>query len=346
MSPWPYFGALGMLRRPVLKPSLMTIKRLSVLALLSLFACAAFAAKVKPPGAVLREATTSIASVEFAENGPSGRMVFRRIEKLGGDAEMPELIDLAVPEELRRIVLPGERYLIAYTMFRREAEQVRPDRRGAQLLVSPGLEPALLRDSPENRAILAWRAGDDAAAVKARLPELLALLDARDTQLQNFALSEIVLRPQLTEALDTRSRKALQRFAARSEANANARARLLQAAVVLPQHFGAGGWKEIAFDVIATTPVRVQQIEGSASLVRFAFDLIERDRIKVPPGTVSRWLASDNAALAEKALLTLRAQHPAEEMPRLEQALSLSLLPAGTREFLLDHRRRAALARQ
>lgn len=346
MSPWPYFGVLGMLRTPVLKPSLMTIKRLSILALLSLFACAAFAAKVKPPGAVLREATTSIASVEFAENGPSGRMVFRRIEKLGGDAEMPELIDLAVPEELRRIVLPGERYLIAYTIFRREAEQIRADRRGAQLLVSPGLEPALLRDSPENRAILAWRAGDDAAAVKARLPELLALLDAQDPQRQNFALSEIVLRPQLTEALDTRSRKTLQRFAARSEANANARARLLQAAVVLPQHFGTGGWKEIALDVIATTPVRVQQIEGSASLVRFAFDLVERDRIKVPPATVSRWLASDNAALAEKALLTLRAQHPAEEMPRLEQALSLSLLPAGTREFLLDHRRRAALARQ
>ncbi len=333
-----------MLDIPVRMPRLMTALRLSALVLLSLFACGAFAAKVKPPGAVLREATTSIAAVEFAENGPTGRMVFRRIEKLGGDAEMPELIDLAVPEELRRIVLPGERYLIAYTLFRREAEQIRPDRRGAQLLVTPGLEPALLRDSPENRAILAWRAGDDAATVKARLPELLALLDAEDPQLQNFALSEIVLRPQLTEALDTRSRKALQRFAARREANANARARLLQAAVALPQAFGTDGWKAIAIDVIATTPVLVQQVDGSASLVRFAFDLVERDRIKVAPALVSRWLASDNAALAEKALLTLRAQHPSEEMPRLEQALSLSLLPAGTREFLLDHRRRSALA--
>lgn len=346
MSPWPCFGVLGMLRTSVRKTSLMTLRRLGALVLLSLFACAAFAAKVKPPGAVLREATTSIASVEFAENGVSGRMVFRRIEKLGGDAEIPELIDLAVPEELGRIVLPGERYLIAYTVFRREAEQIRPDRRGAQLLVTPGLEPALLRDSPENRAIIAWKAGDDAAEVKARLPELLALLDAEDPQLQNFALSEIVLRPQLTEALDARSRKTLRRFAARGEANANARARLLQAAVVLPQHFGTAGWKDVAIDVITSTPVQVQRVEGSASLVRFAFDLIERDRIRMTPAAVSRWLASDNAVLAEKALLTLRAQHPAEEMPRLEQALTLSLLPAGTREFLLDHRRRAALARQ
>ena len=186
----------------------MTLLRFSVFALSSLFAMTAFAAKIKPPSAVLREATTSLASVEFAEAGVEGRMVFRRIEKLGGDADVPELIDLSVPAELRRIVLPGERYLIAYTVFRREAEQIRVARLGAQLLVSPGLEPALLRDTAQNRAILAWEPGADADAARKRLPELLELLEARDPQQQNFALSEIVLRPALTDALDTRARKA------------------------------------------------------------------------------------------------------------------------------------------
>jgi hypothetical protein len=158
-----------MLPVPVPMPSAMTLYRLSLLVLLSLTANGAFAAKVKPPSAVLREATTSIAAVEFAESGAAGRMVFRRIEKLGGDAEMPELIDLAVPASLHRIVLPRERYLIAYTLFRREAEQIRVARQGAQLLVTPGLEPALLRDSPENRAILAWKAGDDAGCSTAAI---------------------------------------------------------------------------------------------------------------------------------------------------------------------------------
>lgn len=320
----------------------MPFLRLTALLLLILAAGSVLAAKVKPPGAVLREATTSIAAVEFVENGPSGRMVFRRLEKLGGDAEMPELIDLSVPERLRQIVLPGERYLIAYTVFRREAEQIRVARQGAQLLVIPGLEPALLRDSAENRAIMAWQAGDDAEAVRARLPQLLALLDARDPQLQNFAVAEIVLRPQLNEALDSRARKALQRFALNHEANANARARLLQAAVVQPQEYGKDGWKAVALDVLATTPVLVQEVEGMASLTRFAFDLVERDAIRLAPAVVTRWLTGDNAVLAEKALLTLRAQQPAAELPALEQALTLSLLPAGTREFLLDHRRRAA----
>jgi hypothetical protein len=322
----------------------MTILRLSLLALSSLFAAGAFAAKIKPPSAVLREATTSLAALEFAEAGVEGRMVFRRVEKLGGDAEVPELIDLSVPAELRRIVLPGERYLIAYTVFRREAEQIRVSRLGAQLLVSPGLEPALLRDTAENRAILAWQPGADAEAARKRLPELLAMLDARDPQQQNFALSEIVLRPQLTDALDARARKALLRFAANGDANTNARARLLQVAVTQPDAFGKDGWKAIALDVLATTPVLVQDVDGSATLVRFAFEFVERDRIAVSAAVLERWLAGDNAALAEMALLALRKQHSAREMPALEQALSLSLLPIGTREFLLDHRRRAALA--
>ncbi|HSX60026.1 MAG TPA: hypothetical protein VLF18_07500 [Tahibacter sp.] len=324
----------------------MTIRRLILLALASLLPAAAFAAKVKPPAAVLREATTSLAAVEFAEAGSEGRMVFRRLEKLGGDAEMPELIDLAIPAELRRVVLPSERYLIAYTVFRREAEQIRVARLGAQLLVTPGLEPALLRDTPENRALIAWQPGGDEKAVQARLPELIALLDARDPQQHNFALSEIVLRPQLAEALDGRARKALLRFASRADANANARGRLLQAATVQPEHFGKDGWKAVALDILATTPVRVQDVDGNATLVRFAFELVERDRATVAPEVLERWLTGDNAALAEMALLRLRAQEPAREMPALERALTLSLLPAGTREFLLDHRRRAALAAQ
>ncbi|MBL8299280.1 MAG: hypothetical protein JNN30_13155 [Rhodanobacteraceae bacterium] len=322
--------------------------QLSLLVLLSfgllpLSATNAFGAKIKPPGAVLLEATTSVAAVEFAEAGVEGRMVFRRIEKLGGDAEIPELIDLAVPASLRRIVLPGERYLIAYSLFRREAEQIQVSRLGAQLLVIPGLEPALLRDNAENRAIFAWQPDTDPAAARKRLPQLLALLQAHDPQRQNFALSEIVLRPQLAEALDARARKALLRFAANPDANTNARARLLHAAVSQPDLFGKSGWKDVALTVLATTPVQVQDSEGNASLVRFAFELAERDRIATSAPVLERWLGGDNAALAEMALLALRRQHPARELPALEQALSLSLLPAGTREFLLDHKRRAAL---
>lgn len=325
----------------------MGVLRLAFLSVVSLLPAIAGAAKVKPPSAVLREATTNIAVVEFAEPGVPGRMVFKRIEQLGGDAPVPELIDLAVPDKLAGIVVPGERYLIAYSPFRREAEQIRLNRGGAQLLVSPGLEPALLRDSAENRAIYAWQAGADATAVRKRLPELLQLLQHRDPQINNFALAEIVLRPQLNEVLDARARKALLSYAQDEDADTNARARLLQAAAVLPQYYGPGksGWTAIAADLLAQQQVQVQlqQSDGHASLVRFAFDILERDKAKPPVEHITRWLASDNATLAERALLLLRQAYPAEELPALEIALQRSLLPAGTREFLLDHRRRVEL---
>lgn len=321
--------------------------RLFVLSLAAALPLTAAAAKVKPPSAVLREATTNIALVEFAEAGVPGRMVFRRLEQLAGDAPVPELIDLAVPDKLAGIVVPGERYLIAYTPFRREAEQIRVNRGGSQLLVSPGLEPALLRDSAENRAIYAWQPGDDAAAVRKRLPELLQLLQHRDPQINNFALSEIVLRPQLGEALDGAARKLLRRYAEDEDADTNARARLLQAAAVLPEQFGDGksGWTAIAAALIARQPVQVQQnqSDGHASLVRFAFDIVERDQLRLPQPQLERWLAGDNATLAEKALLLLRRDYAKAEDAALERALQRSLLPAAMREFLLDHRRRLQL---
>lgn len=321
----------------------MTARRLIALLLLLLAVDSVFAARVKPPAAVLREATTGTGLVEYVEAGAGGRFVFRRIERLSGDLDIPELLDLAAPATLQQVLLPGERYLIAYTVYRREGGQFNVDRRGAQLLVSPGLEPALLRDTPEHRAVLAWQPGADAAAMRAQLPALLALLDHADPQLQNFAVTEIVLRPQLSSALDGKARKALLRFAAREQAPAAARARLLQAATLQPDQFGRAEWEKVAAGVLASLPVQVQQKEGEATLAAAAFGLLENARRPLPPASLTRWLASDNAAVAEAALLALRRQDPARELPALQAALQLSLLPAGTREFLLDHRRRLQL---
>ena len=111
-----------------------------------------------------------------------------------------------------------------------------------------------------------------------------------------------------------------------------------------PEQFGDGksGWTAIAAALIAGQPVQVQQnqSDGHASLVRFAFDIVERDQQRLPQPQLERWLAGDNATLAEKALLLLRRDHAGAEQPALERALQRSLLPAAMREFLLDHRRR------
>ena len=318
--------------------------RLTCLAVALAASGAALAAKIKPPSAILREATTNIAAVRFVEVGPTGRLVFRRVEKLGGDADVPELIDLAAPADLPALIDTKDVYLIAYTRYRREAERVIANRTGAQLLVSNGLEPALWRDSKQAREIVAWKAGNGEDAQKLRLPELVAMLDAADPQFQNFAAAEIVLRPSLTKHLDAAARERLQAFARGQGGNATARAMLMEAASQKLDGFADPQWREVAQHVLAVTPTRVQQAAGYASLVRFAFVVLENGRDVIAPGVLDRWVASDNAALAEAALLALRREAPGRELAALDATLALSLLPAGTREFLLDHRRRLVAA--
>lgn len=320
------------------------LRSLACLGLLVGASGAALAAKVKPPSAIFGEATTSIVAVRFVEVGPTGRLVFRRVEKLGGNDEIPELIDVSGPAELPGLIDHKDTYLIAYTRYRREAERLIVNRLGAQLLVSAGMEPALWRDTKKAREMLAWNPGKGEEAQKQRLPELIALLDASDPQFQNFAAAEIVLRPSLTKHLDAAARERLRAFARGQGGHVAARTRLLEAASQKLAGFDEPQWREIAQHVLAVTPTRVQQTDGYASLVRFAFAILENGREVTAPGVLERWVASDNAALAEASLLALRREAPERELAALEATLSLSLLPAGTREFLLDHRRRLVAA--
>ena len=317
---------------------------LLVCAALLTLAGPARAAKVKPPSAIFGEATTSVVAVQFVEVGPTGRLVFRRIEKLSGNDDVPELIDISAPADLPGLIAHTDTYLIAYTRYRREAERLIVNRLGAQLLVSAGIEPGLWRDTKKARDILAWKAGADEDAQRKRLPELIALLDASDPQFQNFAAAEIVLRPSLTKHLDAAGRERLRAFARGQGGHVAARTRLLEASSQKLAGFDEPQWREIAQHVLAVTPTRVQQAEGYASLVRFAFAILENEREVIAPGVLDRWVASDNAALSEAALLALRREAPDRELAALDAALALSLLPAGTREFLSDHRRRLVAA--
>lgn len=299
-----------------------------------LAAGAASAAKMQPPSAVLGESTTSIAAVRYVEAGPAGRLVFRRIEKIEGGDEIPELIDLSAPPQLAGLISPQDIYLIAYS------------RDGAQLIVAAGLEPALWRDSPKARELVRWKAGSDEATQRERVPELMALFDAADPQFQNFASAEIVLRPSMAKHLDAMQRERLRAFARGQGGNVTARARLLEAASRKMAGFGDPEWREIAQHVLAGTSPRVQQADGYANLVRCAFAILDNDRDVIAPGVLERWIASDDTSLAEAALLALRREAPAHELTALDAALSLSLLPAGTREFLLEHRRRLVASQQ
>ena len=96
---------------------------------------------------------------------------------------------------------------------------------------------------------------------------------------------------------------------------ASARATAAKAATKAPAA------KAAAPKTAATTSRKAQVAAGPE--VRPPAARARAPRKKVAPPVLERWLSGDNAALAEMALLALRAQQPEREKPALEQALSL-----------------------
>ena len=299
------------------------------------------AAKIDPPTIALGRPTTSVVVAEFKEAGPGDRLVFEHRRTLRSPGDVPALIDIGKPDLLEPMRV-GESYVLAYTMYQNDPlKRTVTNLRGAIFLSTPGLEPALWKAGPEIEQLVLWSIGDDADAVRAALPRLLDLLRSPDAQVQAFAAAEITFRPALLHTLDASTQRALQRFVVNARAPAAARARLLLAALEMPASGRAQrGWDRAALGVLRDEPVRTRERRGHSELVLDAFRYLEQRDIAADRARLQRWLASDEAALAEAALLALRRQSADAEQSALAQALERDDLPATTRKFLLEHRQR------
>lgn len=318
---------------------------LVLLLLLCVSGIAAAAKPLKSPAAELRSRYTVIASGVIA--GTDGVLRLEDVQPVDGAPAPGPVLDLRIPEWLAANLPVGERVLVAYAPFRRDPSLV--DRRildpqGPRLLLVAGLQPALLRDTPQTRSRLL---GSDGAARHPTLDEALRGLADPDPQWQNYYAHELALAPGLRAALDRRALRAIARQLADPAAHPAARALWLQVADTLPDR-DRDAWNAAALDVIAHAPTTGldDPAAGQATLVRAAFDALDRAQVAIPTPLLARWVAGEHAALAESALLAARRSAPESEDALLDAALARALLPASTRVFLLDHRRRLVLMRE
>ena len=164
---------------------------------------------------------------------------------------------------------------------------------------------------------------------------------SRDKQLQDFAAAEIAFRPALQRTLDASVQRRLRSFVEDTHAAPSARARLLLAALEMPSHGRSQrAWERAAEHVLRTEPVLIRALRGHSELVLDAFRHLETRRAATRPALLQRWLASDELALAETALLALRRQSALAERSALAKTMERGDLPAETRQFLRDHDQR------
>jgi hypothetical protein len=321
------------------------VVRLLFAALLALPGLVHAAKPLQSPAAELRSRYTVIASGVIA--GTDGALRLESVQPIDGAPAPGPMLDLAIPAWLAPRLPLGERVLFAYNPYRRDPTLL--DRRiidpgGPRLLVVAGLAPALFRDSPETRARLL---GADGAARHPGYDEALRGLSDPDPQWQDYYAHELALAPALRARVDAAAVPALRRLLDDPDAPASARATWLRIADGIAGA-PAGWWHAAALATLARTPTAAldDPASGHAALARAAFDALERAQVAVPAAVLARWVTCGHAALAESALLAARRGDPRAEDALLDAALARALLPADTRRFLLDHRRRLALMRE
>ena len=311
-----------------------------------LFACvpSARADRLESPLELIYAPDAMLVAGKLIEINPTGRIVIQRGEVLAGKDKPPEKIDIRVGKDALGQVKTGERYVIAYSMFHRDPRRpvgMAPNLDGATVLVSPGIEPAVFRDTPSVRAILKAGRTEHGRESRKLLDLLLAALAGDDPQLQNLAAGELAYEPELGDELKDADRAAIEKTVRNVKTPVRVRTTLLEGASRQPKTLGEW-WRAAALDIVTTTPVDGYSDAASdpVLLVLTAFDVLDRYAVKIPPDVLKRWVWNPNPPLVERVCVMLRREAPGEERSTIQLALADPKLPETTRKFLNDHLRR------
>ena len=318
-----------------------------VLATLLVLAIDAHAQRVESPLELIYAPDSMLVAGKLIEINPVGRIVIQKKDVLSGKIAPPAKIDARVRLAVLDEVKVGNSYVIAYSMFRRDPRKavgLVPNPDGAVILESPGIEPALFRDTPATRAILKAGKSEHGRESRHLLDLLLAALAGDDPQLQNLAAGELAYEPELGEELRDADRALIEKTVRNVKTPIRVRATLLEGAARMPKTLG-GWWQSAALEIVTTTPVDgyADKASDPVSLILTALEVLDRYAVKVPPEALSRWVWNPNPALVERVCVMLRRQAPEQERSTIARALADPKLPEATRKFLNDHLRRLDL---
>jgi hypothetical protein len=317
-----------------------------LLPILSALLCAryAIAERLESPLELIYAPDSMLVAGPLIEINPAGRIVIGRKDVLYGRLKPPDKIDVRVPTDVLGGLHVGDHYVIAYSMFRRDPRKavgLVANKNGAVALVSPGIEPALFRDTSEVRAILKAGRSEHGRESRKLFELLIKALDGKDPQLQNLAAVEFVYEPELAERFRDADRADMEKVARNAQTPASVRAMLIEGAARRPKDLG-GWWKDASMELVTTTPVDgyTGKVEDQVAVILTAIDVLDRYAVAIPSDALARWVRSPSPSLVERACVMLRRQGAGLERSAIDRALADPALAAATRRFLDERLRR------
>lgn len=206
-----------------------------------LFGLPVRAQRVESPLELMYAPDASIVAGKLVEINPAGRIVIEPKETLSGQTKPPAKLDVRIPNDFLNDVKIGERYIVAYSLFRRDPRKavgMVPNKEGAVAIVSPGIEPAVFRDTPAIRAILAAGKSEHGRESRKLADLLLGALSGENAALQYLAAGELAYEPELGERLNDADRTRIEATVRDPKTPIRVRTVLLEAASRMPEKLG------------------------------------------------------------------------------------------------------------
>ncbi len=321
--------------------------------LLSLVCGEALASGFEPPSEIVHHATNNIVAAEVLDinapdiNAPNANGTFSVAiqSDIFGKQPAPTKLTLRAPNWVLTQLSKGNSYVIAYSRYSSNpmmSESLVLDPDGPMVLMDPGIEPAIFKDSASTRSMLAREPRASELASRVYLERALAGLASSDPQIQSYFSAELAYRTSLQEKLSANDVLLMRQLLLNPDAHPSARAQLLEVAANLPTHFDDDWLQNYTSQLLGSLAISGHTTAGdlNAALAQSAFAAVEKRKLVVALPNLARWIASDVPGLAEFALLAIRRQAPTQEEMLIVQTLELSLLNNATRAFLIDHLRR------
>jgi len=308
-----------------------------------LFFLPAFAATLQPPLQTMRNPEFTLIAAERLDQAMiEQRIRVQVLERLRGDAAVPDEIELLILDRDDAYILPGQPYLLVYSDVQRVPGKPRtlvrnPDRR--VLLHIDGADPAVFPDTARNRELLSI-SHHELETSDNYIETLIGGLALGSPPEVDLWSAELAIRPAFFEQLGPDDLEVVRNVANNPQMRPASRARLLLAALDASPNLGVHWYAASAQAILKQTSTQLElAMPGMDHLIYTALLIAQTEPDPQGRVAVQKWLQS-TPPLAENAALALRAIDPVFEVEAVTLAIEHKGTPEVTRQMLKDYLRR------
>ena len=267
------------------------------------------------------------------------RVLFSISERLSGEG--PGEVLVRTREEDFADVVVGRSYVLAWSDLRRNRRLVagwEKDPEGPFVVQVIGLgSTALFEDTPEIRFLFAASAADDPVNSGRQLDALLAQMQREDLRSRGLVITELYLRPDLTEVMIPEQVEALKTVLQTQPLDPQHRDYLFRSAVRLPGELTSPWLAEAFRKTIIEYGTQYDLSSFVPGLVRTAARGLEQTGEPSDIDLLSNLLYSNNPGVSEAALVALDHIDSTAAAGKAEQAIERGWIHDETRRVLVRY---------